>query len=240
MAEAATTYIGDELATFAGAHNWKRYLYDRLAPDLRGSVAEVGAGMGATTMALVNAPGVRRWLAIEPDPALHALLAAAVDGAPASTPVTHMAGTLDGVPADQTFDTIIYIDVLEHIEDDHTEIAAATARLNPGGALIVLVPAFQFLYSPFDAAIGHHRRYTARSLRGVAGSALALEKLYYLDTVGFLASLANKLFLRQTTPSAGQVRFWDSVLVPLSRGLDRAHLPFGKSVVAVWRKQPGP
>ena len=57
-------------------------------------------------------------------------------------------------PADERFDTILYIDVLEHIDDDLGELARSATHLRPGGHLIVLAPAHQALYSPFDKAIG--------------------------------------------------------------------------------------
>lgn len=76
------------------------------------------------------------------------------------------ATTLAALPRDSRFDTILYIDVLEHIADDRAELVEAARRLNPGGYLVVLSPAHQWLFTAFDAAIGHVRRYTAKSLRG--------------------------------------------------------------------------
>ena len=77
-------------------------------------------------------------------------------------------GTTGDLAPDEMFDTALYIDVLEHIEDDTAEVARVCRHLAPGGHLIVLVPAHQALYTPFDAAIGHFRRYTMRQLLAVA------------------------------------------------------------------------
>jgi 2-polyprenyl-3-methyl-5-hydroxy-6-metoxy-1,4-benzoquinol methylase len=102
------------------------------------------------------------------------------------------AGTLAGLPAQRSFDSILYIDVLEHIEDDRVEARHAAGRLRSGGKLIVLAPAHQWLYSPFDEAIGHFRRYSRSSLAAAVPSELKLVELRYLDCVGLLASKAHR------------------------------------------------
>jgi hypothetical protein len=102
----------------------------------------------------------------------------------------------------------------------------------------VLAPAHQALYSPFDQALGHYRRYSRSSLLQAAPPSLELVSTYYLDAVGVLASTANRLLLRASEPTVGQIRFWDRVLIPLSRVIDPI-LGFrvGKSVVAIWSRR---
>jgi hypothetical protein len=109
--------------------------------------------------------------------------------------------------------------------------------LKANGVIIVLAPAFPWLYTPFDAAIGHFRRYTRKSLRAVAPQGLQEEKCIYLDAFGILASAGNLLFLQASNASPGQMRFWDNYLVPISRFMDRAlAYSLGKSVLGIWRK----
>jgi SAM-dependent methyltransferase len=123
-------------------------------------------------------------------------------------------GTLESLEASQ-FDTIIYIDVLEHIENDRKELEAAAALLRAGGRLIVLSPAHQRLFTPFDAAIGHFRRYSRPMLRSISPSSLRLEQVWYLDSVGLLLSAANLLFLRQSMPTKAQLALWGQCVIPL-------------------------
>ncbi len=127
--------------------------------------------------------------------------------------------------------------MLEHIADDAAELAAAANHLAPGGHLVVLGPAHQFLFSAFDEAIGHYRRYNSRSLAALTPIGCTLQHCCMLDAAGFFASLANAALLRAAAPSPRQIRLWDGVLVPISRVLDRvtAHR-FGKTVVVVWRR----
>jgi len=228
-------YPGKELDVFADAVNWRGYWSSLIRPLIGEAVLEVGAGIGSATRALY-VPGVNRWLALEPDVGLASQItrttaAAAMD----RLEVRH--GTLESVRADETFDTILYVDVLEHIADDAAEAERAFGLLRKNGHLIVLSPAHQYLYSAFDAAIGHYRRYSAASLRKLRPAGAVEVSLRYLDSVGLLASAANRLLLRSAHPSRGQVRFWDRGMVPVSRVLDPLlGYSAGKSLLAVWRR----
>jgi 2-polyprenyl-3-methyl-5-hydroxy-6-metoxy-1,4-benzoquinol methylase len=146
-----------------------------------------------------------------------------------------MQGTLELLTRNEAFDAILYIDVLEHIEDDKAEFERAYHHLKANGHLLVLCPAHNFLYSPFDKALGHFRRYDKRMFREL--SVRRPYKLEYLDSVGMLASLANKLLLKQSYPNAKQIKLWDRVFVRLSRFMDPLTFRFiGKSILGVWRK----
>jgi len=147
-------------------------------------------------------------------------------------------GTLDSLNPEVQADTILYIDVMEHIADDRREMATAAARLRPGGHLIVLSPAHQWLFSPFDEAIGHHRRYTKASLLALTPPDLVPVEVRYLDSFGLIASAANRWFLSASMPNSKQIRFWDNVLVRISRATDPlVGFSVGKTVFGVWRRQ---
>jgi SAM-dependent methyltransferase len=229
-------YVGGELDLFAGVLNWKAYWSKQISPFLGEHVLEVGAGIGSNTLVLESA-GAGHWLCLEPDPGLFARLVKALEGTRGRYTYEPICGTIQ-LLKDQKFDTILYIDVLEHIDDDRAEIERVTERLRPNGHLIVLSPAHQWLFTPFDAAIGHYRRYNRSTLRRVAPAGLNLVLLRYIDSVGLLASAANLLVLRQSTPTVDQLAFWDRGLIPISRFLDPCcGYRIGKSIVAVWRKQ---
>jgi 2-polyprenyl-3-methyl-5-hydroxy-6-metoxy-1,4-benzoquinol methylase len=225
-------YAGSELHIFEHARRWKAYFTAVLAPWLGGEILVVGAGIGANTQFL-EAYG-ERWTCLEPD---RQLLEELVRRLPRHERRELILGTLEKVGATRRFDAIVYVDVLEHIEDDSGELRRAAAHLNPGGRLIVLSPAHGWLYSPFDRKIGHYRRYTKAALRAVAPAGLREEALRYLDSAGLLASAANQLLLRSEMPTLKQIQTWDRWLVPVSRRLDRVfRYSLGKSVIAVWSK----
>ncbi len=233
-------YVGTELELFAGAVRWKSYVRDRLAPHLRGRVLEVGAGIGGFTRLLAPlAPAF--WCCLEPDPRLLAEVEASRARAEIPAGVRTCAGTLLSLPAADRFDTILYLDVLEHIEDDRGEVARAAALLAPGGRLIVLGPALPFVYSSFDAAIGHHRRYTRTMLESIRADRLHRLAAFYMDAPGLLLSLGNRLLLRRNMPRPAQIAFWDRVVVPAARLLDPVvGRSFGRSVVVIWQRTDEP
>jgi len=231
VADSEFKYAGSELELFEKARNWKAYWRGQIRGFVRGEVLEVGAGIGANTLTLADLT-YDRWTCLEPDPALAARIMLPHGGRHRGA-----TGTIEDLPADAKYDAILYIDVLEHIEDDRGEMTRAAARLKPGGALIVLAPAHPFLFTPFDRAIGHFRRYTRASLRQAATATLRLEKLAYLDAAGMLASAGNRMLLRSAMPTERQILAWDRLLVPVSRLIDPIFAGrVGKSVLGIWRK----
>jgi 2-polyprenyl-3-methyl-5-hydroxy-6-metoxy-1,4-benzoquinol methylase len=231
-------YVGDELDIFAHATRWKDYFGSQLRPVIRGEVLEVGAGIG-TTAQVLGSSAVRSWTALEPDPRmgedLERRLRASSELHGFSARRCH--GTIGSLEASQRFDAILYIDVLEHIADDRGELEQAACRLRSGGSLCVLSPAHPWLFSEFDARIGHHRRYSRATLMALTPPRTRLRLARYLDSVGLGASLANRLLLRSPKPTRSQILFWDRLMVPLSRPLDwLLRYRLGKSILAVWER----
>jgi cyclopropane fatty-acyl-phospholipid synthase-like methyltransferase len=157
------TYIGDELEIFAKAENWKRYFSRFITPHLGERILEVGAGIGATTEIFAKHPH-QSWLCLEPDATLLAQVEAKIAQGTLPASCRTKNGIVPDLDLSARFDSILYIDVLEHIETDREELAQASRYLDTGGKIIVLSPAYQSLYSPFDKAIGHFRRYDKKNL----------------------------------------------------------------------------
>jgi SAM-dependent methyltransferase len=229
-------YGGQELDAFAHATNWKKYFRHLLEPYLRGKVLEVGAGIGATTLALWHS-GVDEWVCLEPDSSFVARLDVMKREGLLPPVVKVVAGLTQDLPAERSFDTILYIDVLEHIADDAAELRSAAQHLAPGGAIVVLSPAWPWLFSEFDRAIGHHRRYTRSSLRAAVPPELRIERLFFADVVGLAFSVGNRLLLRQSLPTEKQVKFWDRTAIPLSRVVDPLIArSIGRSIIGILRR----
>jgi SAM-dependent methyltransferase len=229
-------YEGSELELFEDAVNWKAYWTAKLSPFISGNVLEVGAGRGANLAAFGQASD-RHWTLLEPDPDLCTAIRDKITSAQLPADTTVKCGMLSDLPADATFDSILYIDVLEHIEDDRAEVTAAAERLAPGGHLVVLCPAHQAVYSQFDAAIGHYRRYDRPGLLALTPPSLVPVTAFYLDSLGLLLSAVNRYLAKQSAPTPATIKIWDSSFIPLSRVFDPLtgyHL--GRSVIAIWRK----
>ena len=230
-------YEGTELALFAHATNWKAYFCSRIQKYVGKDVLEVGAGIGGTTKILFK-PHVRRWVCLEPDPDM----AAGLEEDIASGTLPDVCKAVNDILpspslAQASFDTVLYIDVLEHIKQDKEELEHAAGYLKDGGHLIVLSPAHNWLFSPFDKSVGHYRRYSRKSITPLTPASVRIVRIEYLDCIGLGASLANRILLRQGMPNRNQIAFWDKILVTLSKRVD----PFlghrlGKSIVAIWEK----
>jgi hypothetical protein len=96
----------------------------------------------------------------------------------------------------------------------------------------------QWLYSPFDGAIGHYRRYSRQSLERAIPAGFERVAVKYLDCAGVLLSLANRLLLRSAYPTRKQIEVWDRAVVPVSRRLDPLiGFAAGKSILGVWLKR---
>ena len=238
MNDAAFRYEGSELALFAEASHWKRYYARSLRPFTGPAVLEVGAGIGGTTQVPLRRAasplGVSRARRRSGRATSRRASGPATFRPSARAGWAHWASLPDG----DRFDTVIYIDVLEHIERDREELEQAVDHLNPGGHLVILAPAHQWLWSRFDTAVGHHRRYSRTSLLelgpiGNAGRAGALPRF------GRPARLTRQSpDSRNALPTARQIRVWDDYMVPCSRILDPVFgYNVGKTVVVV-RQRP--
>jgi SAM-dependent methyltransferase len=138
----------------------------------------------------------------------------------------------------QHYDSIVLINVLEHIDDDGSSLRLLSGALRPGGRLVLWVPAFTQLYSEFDRSVGHYRRYRLRDLNAmVAEAGLSVVDARYVNAVGAVAwwAVANQLGQRPTTPR--RVKIYDRAGVPVLRSLE-AHRrpPFGQSIFCVAAK----
>lgn len=231
------TYVGSELELFREAQNWKAYWSRLLGSYLGNEVLEVGAGIGGTTEILCKG-NQRRWVCLEPDPVLTNTLRATITNAYLLECCEARLGTLQSLNKEEMFDTIIYVDVLEHIKDDKMEISLAANHLKDGGFLVVLAPAHQWLFTPFDEAIGHYRRYDKSMFYAVVPDTLECIDLKYLDCIGLVASLGNRFILKSKMPNKKQILFWDRFMIPFSRVFDPLiQYSLGKSIFGVWQKR---
>tara|TARA_B110001454_G_scaffold201584_1_gene208062 strand:- start:419 stop:1126 length:708 start_codon:yes stop_codon:yes gene_type:complete len=135
------------------------------------------------------------------------------------------------------FDVILYLHVLEHIKDDHSEIKVAIKRLKKNGSLIILVPAHNKMYSNLDKIAGHYRRYELNFFQKKFKSLRQID-LKYLDSSGYVLYFLNKLmFKKEKYPSKFKIFIWDKFFTPVSIILDFIlRYRFGKCILAVYKK----
>ena len=142
---------------------------------------------------------------------------------------------VDGAAA---FDSVVYVNVLEHIRDDVGELRTAHELLVPGGTLAVFVPALPRLYGSLDFKSGHHRRYRRDELEAtIAAAGFELIDVRYLDVLGVAPYYAMYRLLDVKSLGTVSSTGYDRVVVPLSRGVQRLvpHPPLGKNLLAIAR-----
>jgi SAM-dependent methyltransferase len=135
-------------------------------------------------------------------------------------------------------DTIVCLNVLEHVRDDALALRHMHDVLEPGGRAIFILPAFESLYGPIDHNLGHFRRYSRSTWRKFAEKAgFRVKFARYLNTIGFAGWWVNAKILKKTEQSEGQIALFDSVVVPVMSRLEGlVPPPFGQSIFTVLEK----
>ncbi|KZR90673.1 tRNA (mo5U34)-methyltransferase [Synechococcus sp. MIT S9508] len=202
-------------------------------------ILEIGAGIGSN-MSYYISNKTKSITLIEPDKMLCTDLKNEYANNHSKLNIRVINGCISSInSSEHKFDSILYIDVLEHIEKDKEELLNASKFLDKDGCIVILAPAHNYLYSTFDQAVGHFRRYNKQMLLLAAPSTLTLDKVSYIDSVGLLLSLANKLILKKAIPNHRQIRFWDSKIIPISKKIDRIiNYSFGKTIIGIYKKLP--
>ena len=230
-AEDSLYYHNDESAS--------KILVQILNRQLGQSVLEVGAGEGCITQELANA--AQQVVAIEPNQKLFTELRQKTSRL---SNVTTLQMTLEeyvrqcgsSTENRQGFDSVVYINVLEHIEQDATELRLATEVLSPTGQVLLVVPAHRWLFSKVDRLSGHFRRYSRSGLAALLRQVgLRPVSIRYFDSVGLLPYLIIYKWLRSTAVSGTNAFLYSRIILPVSRvlyQLSHGRL-VGKNLIAV-------
>ena len=226
------------LLRLSRAERYNRWMFRQLAPYLGERVLEIGSGIGNLTRYLVGRELV---VATDLNPRYLRILANTFERHTRVRVLPLDLGQFDPAAlAEHRLDTVVCLNVLEHIEDDRTALARLHAALAPGGRLVVLVPAHRWLYGGIDRAVHHHRRYErAELVERLAEAGFRVERAWFFNGLGVLGWYLNSVLLRRTRVPGLQLRL-QNLLVPLLRAESALALPFGLSVIAVGRKgSPG-
>lgn len=223
------------LQTIAGLGRFNRWMYETLKPHCAGRLLEVGSGIGNLsrcflddgadlTLSDLRAPFVQR-------------LARDFPHRPVVS-IDLVQPGFERVYAEHLgrFDTVFALNVIEHIADDVLALENCRRLVRPGGAVVVLVPAYEWLHNRLDVELGHYRRYTRASLvRALTQAGLAPTHTQHFNAAATLGwALTGGLLARQQIPKAEATLF--DALVPLWRVVDRAVASrVGLSVIAVGR-----
>ena len=228
-------YFGRDLKAMSFATNYHNWIIDEFENYLGVNVAEVGAGSGNFSNLLI-ARQVKHLVAFEPSANMYPLL-------------EDRFGQLNRVETvnrffcdvcdkyENSFDSVIYVNVLEHIEYDEKELSCVYKSLRQQGYILIFVPALSWLYSDLDKKLGHFRRYHKENLVGLIKNAgFNIIKVKYFDFTGIIPWYITFVLLKKSI-SGGNVSLYDRLVVPFMRKIEGViKPPIGKNLLLVGRK----
>ena len=231
------SYSGTELDALAGASNYYRAIVDRFRPYLGRRVIEVGAGVGTFAGFVLDEPTVDEMTLVEPAdnnlPVLRSRFAS-------EQRVTIRAGYLEDLSPSRPADSLVAVNVLEHVEDDGRFLRAAHDALAPNGHLLLFIPALSQIFGTLDEAFGHFRRYTKPLLATrLAAAGFANVQLRYTNFPGIASWYVAGRVLRKRTIAPRDVRIYDRVVMPWVSAFERFfEPPLGQSIIAIATRPP--
>ena len=219
------------LEDLAAARQYRRYMYDLVAPYLGERVLEVEAGLGDFSSQLADR---ERLVVSELDPICLRALEERFAGRPAVEIIEAHPTELKVEPR---VDTVVALNVLDRLGDDVAALRSIATSVEPGGAVLLVVPGYPQLSGAFDKALGNARRYTPRTLGdAVTGAGLVPEVIRPVNLLGGIAWWAAVRVARQARPTPTLVTLYDRLVVPAERAIERRIQPaFGQSIFCVAR-----
>jgi len=215
----------------AQAKNYCHWILRYFSPYLGPNIVEIGAGAGTFSQLLLDHPGTTRLVLFEAAINLcSGLRKRFKDGRVSLHCSTFNPSELVKVP-----DSVVLVNVLEHVREDERLLREIWESLRKGGSLLLFVPAFQSNYGSLDEAFGHHRRYSKRDLRRkIERAGFQIQELRYVNFLGIASWFLTGKLLRQTTISSSQVRWYDRWVIPWSFAIEHICSPWiGQSLLAV-------
>jgi SAM-dependent methyltransferase len=224
-----------EFEALNATYHYPRAIVKEFAPYLKGKVVEVGSGIGQLARFFAEKSGKDNFTAIEPDSNF-------VNQFKQQYPeLKIIEGNVFSIDPDFSCNTIISVNVLEHIEDDVKELIRYREILKKNnGRLCILTPARPEIYSPIDKDFGHFRRYTIATLSDrLNKSGFLIEKIFYFNLPGYFAWWLNFKILRNRSFDLGKVVFFDRYIFRISHFLELIlkRPPIGQSVIAIARSR---
>lgn len=222
----------DMLRAMESAGRFNRWMADTILPFVGGDVLEIGAGIGNLTRLLCDS--CYRYIVSDLDREYVNRVASLMQSrSNIATAVCDLSKATDFEAFREQMDTVVCLNVLEHVEDDLAALRNIYSCLKPGGRAILLVPQGPFAYGSFDRILGHFRRYRRHELEAKIGAAgFSMEHTFSFNRVTYPGWLLNAKFLKRQRLSRIQLRLLDRA-IPVLRRLD-PYLPWpATSLIAI-------
>jgi SAM-dependent methyltransferase len=228
-------YLSDELESLAYARNYYSWILEEFQPFIGKAILEVGAGLGTFSSFLLDtAP--ERLILVEPASNLIPFLKKRFS---VDKRVKILCGSIESLTTlDTRIDTIVSVNVLEHIKDDIKALKIMHDILPKGGMLLLYVPALSFLFGKLDYSFNHYRRYEKNSLlRKLKEARFEILKCKYINLVGVASWFLSSRVLRKKMLNPFEIKVYDKFIIPVIRLIEsRFDLPLGQNLLVVGEK----
>lgn len=227
----------ETLEIMSAAPRYNAWQFEQIAPYVGRRVLEVGSGIGNMSAHII-AGGRDAVVLTDTDAWYQARLRERFADRPEvrvdslTLPDSTAVGRFQAL----RLDTVIALNVVEHIEDDVGTLRSMAELLAPAGRVVVLVPALPSIFGSLDEELGHYRRYTRESLASAfLAAGLRLERMSWFNRTGTLGWWLNACVRRTRLIPLAQLRSFDA-MVPLLRFERFLPFPFGQSLIAIGRR----
>jgi 2-polyprenyl-3-methyl-5-hydroxy-6-metoxy-1,4-benzoquinol methylase len=227
------------LEVIADASRFNHWMYQTIQPFLHGNILEIGSGIGnistffLTDNTMITLSDTDEFYIQKLKSKFHSfqnlkrVLLIDIQDPFFETTYASMK---------EQYDSIFLLNVLEHLADDNAALKNCNFLLKPGGTLLILTPAYSFLYSSLDKALGHYRRYTRSRLNSLLQmNSLVPKKSFYFNMLGIVAWLYGKVLRLKTIPATKMSLY--NKLTPLAKFIDKIMFrKIGLSAIIVGEK----
>ena len=230
-------FIAEDLEQMLSAINYNDWIYSMIEPYFGKNIIEIGAGIGTVTRKIIQKN--IRITAVEPNENCQRHLLKDYSNNPNFSLIP---SKIEDCKINNEllgkFDTLICINVLEHIKDDLDSMMTFNKILKNGGYVLLIVPALSMLFGPIDKSVGHYRRYSKKDLQSLfSNSSFEIEKIYYFNFVGSLGWFVNSHILKIESQKESQISLMDKLVPFLSSIESVIHPPIGMSLFVAARKK---
>lgn len=227
----------EALKTFALSHNYNKWIYDLLKDYTAGkTVMEIGCGIGNLTQHFLRSAA--KLIGIDTSSFFMQHLRIDCPG----IEVYNFDVTDDKVLslASKRLEAVIAVNVLEHVRDDEKALANIRELLQPGGRLLLFVPAMNWLFGTLDLNVGHYRRYDKKDLlEKVERNGFTAEKIFYSNFPGIFGWFFNGRILKRKQFPILQPIIFDKLVPFISKLEARLRPPLGLNLIIIARKSGG-
>ena len=231
------SFIADDLRQMELAPNYNEWLFSLVKPFIGRRILEIGSGIGTMSKKIIQESDLL--VGVEPNQYCARQLEKNFGDSPKFVLINKRLEETryDDLFNKYKFDTVLCMNVLEHIQDDIGTLQFFEQLLEPGGRVVLLLPAFPQVYGPIDKAVGHFRRYTKSSINNaLLKTSLVVEKNFYSNFPGLIGWFFNARIKRSTGQSNSQIRLFNSLTPFISLVEKTLGCPIGLSLISISKK----